>query len=176
MENNKMDIAIKTVTEMITQREYNIKDTDEEKIIGVNAAGEKIVFFKTSVGKFNIDLVKEYISILSKMGMNHCIVIYTDCVTPLTKKLVENSVDIKIELFTCEELQYNITKHRLVPRHTRLPPNEAKLFKKKYGLKFRAILLTDPITRFYNYQRGDVIKITRDADGGEYVTYRIVKG
>lgn len=171
-----MDTAINTISEMITQRGYNIENIDEEKIIGFNSNGEKIVVFKKSVIKFNIDLVKEYISILSKMNIKHCIVIYTECVTPLTKKLVENSVDIKMELFTCEELQYNITKHRLVPKHTRLQPKEAKEFKQKYGLKFRAMLLTDPITRFYNYQRGDIIEVTRNTNEGKYVTYRIVKG
>lgn len=171
-----MDTAIKTVTEMITQRGYKIQDTDEEKIIGVNSNDEKIVVFKNNVIKFNIDLVKEYISILSKMGIKHCIIIYTYCVTPLTKKLVENSVDIKIELFTCEELQYNITKHRLVPKHTRIQPKEAESFKKKYGLKFKAILITDPVTRFYNYKIGDVIQVTRVNNEGTYVSYRIVKG
>ena len=172
-----MNIAIETVTEMITQREYKISESDDDKLIGTNSIGEQIVVFKQPVIKFNIDRVKEYINLLAKMGKNHCIVIYTDCVTPLTKKLVENSVDIKIELFTLEELQYNITKHYLVPAHSRLTPNEATDFKKKNGLKFGAMLLTDPITRFYNYQRGDVIRITKkDKDKKKYISYRIVKG
>ena len=172
-----MDIALKTVIEMITQRGYKIIEDDEDKLISLNKDGEHIVVFKQAVLKFNVDRVKEYISHLHKMKMNHCIVIYTDSVTSMTKKLVANSVDIKIELFTVDELQYNITKHRLVPVHIRLSPEEAKNFKDKFGLKHPAILRNDPIARFYSYKRGDVIKILRKTgEGSEFVTYRIVKG
>ena len=94
----------------------------------------------------------------------------------MTKKLIENSVDIKIELFTQEELQYNITKHRLVPKHIKLSSDEAKEFKKTYGLKHPAMILTDPVSRFYDFKRGDVIKIVRMSGEDEFVTYRIVKG
>jgi len=170
-----MDTAIKTVTAMITQREYKITESNDDNIIGTNEEGDQIVVFTQPVIKFNIDRVKEYINLLREMGKNHCIIIYIDCVTPLTKKLVENTVDIKIELFTQEELQYNITEHRLVPKHTRLLPNKAKEFKRKYGMKFPTILITDPVSRFYNYNNGDVIEITRIFDGYTYITYRIVK-
>lgn len=169
------EIAIDTITEMITQRGYKIIQTDEDKIIAENTDGENIVVFTNPVVKFSIDRIKEYISILHNINMNHCIVIYVDSITPATKKLVNDSIDVKIEVFRLEELQYNITKHKLVPKHQRLLPNRAKNFKKKYGLKFATILVTDPISRFYNYSKGDVIKISRKSDRGIYVTYRIVK-
>jgi len=172
-----MDIALQTVTEMITQRGYKIIDEDDDKLIGTNVEGDQVVVFKQPVLKFNVDRVKEYISFLHKMKMNHCIVIYTDSVTSMTNKLIANSVDINIELFTQEELQYNITKHRLVPQHIRLSPAEAKEFKEKFGLQHPAILRSDPIARFYAYKRGDVIKILRETgEGKRFVTYRIVKG
>ena len=173
---SETDFAIETVSEMIVQRGYSITETDDDRIIATNAKDEQIVVFTQPVVKFNVDRIKECISILDKMKQKHCIIIYTDRVTAPTKKLVNNSVDIKIEIFTQAELQYNITKHRLVPKHERLPTKEAKEFKKTFGVKFAAILLTDPIARFYNYQRGDVIKITRKSDRGVYITYRIVKG
>ena len=95
----------------------------------------------------------------------------------MAKKLVENSVEKKFELFTQDELQYNITKHRLVPKHIKLNNEDAKDFKKKYGLKFPALLKTDPVCRFYDFQRGDVIKIIRqESCGNTYITHRIVKG
>jgi DNA-directed RNA polymerase I, II, and III subunit RPABC1 len=172
-----MDIALKTVSEMINQREYKITEDDDDKLIGTNEKGEQVVVFKQPVIKFNVDRIKEYINILHKMNMNHCIVIYTDSVTSMTKKLVLNSVDIKIELFTQDELQYNVTKHRLVPEHIRLSTDESKLFIEKFGLKHPVILITDPIARFFAYNRSDVIKIIRSTGGGgRFVTYRIVKG
>lgn len=168
-----MQRAIQTVTEMIIQREYKITKSDDDVIIGVNSKDEKIVFFTIPTNKFNADRAKEYISLVHKMGMRHCIVVFVDCVTPMAKKLVIDPVDIIIELFNIDELQYNITHHRLVPQHIKMSENESTKFKKTYGLKFPTILTTDPISRFYRYRRGDIIKIIRP---GGYVTYRIVKG
>jgi DNA-directed RNA polymerase subunit H (RpoH/RPB5) len=167
-----MERAIKTVSEMIIQRDYKITDVEEDKIIGINDKEKQIIFFTVPINKFNSDRAKEYISLVHKMGMSHCIVVFTDCVTPMAKKLVQNSVDIVIELFHIDELQYNITEHRLVPPHIKLPDIEAKEFKKNQGLKHPIILRTDPIARFYLYQRGDIIRIVRP---GGYITHRIVK-
>ena len=71
-------------------------------IIGENEDDEQIVIFTQQVIKFNIERVKEYIGHLNKLGLDHCIIIYTDSITPMTKKLVKNAADIKIELFTQE--------------------------------------------------------------------------
>ena len=175
--NTLMQTAIDTATEMIIQRGYEITDIDDDKIIGINKDNKQIVIFTQQVAKFNIDRAKEYIGLLYKIGMDHCIIIYIESVTTMTKKLVENSIDVKIELFTQEELQYNITKHRLVPKHIRLSPEKATKFKALYGIKLPTLLRTDPISRFYNYQRGDIIKIIRkNSIGDETISYRIVKG
>ena len=167
-----IDKAIDTLHEMICQRKYKICEKKENCFIGVNS-DKKIIVFTNPVSKFNVDSVKEYIKISSGFGINHCIIVYTDSVTSMAKKLIENSVDIKIELFMSTELQFNITRHRLVPTHIKLDDVDAKKFKKQFGLKFPAILKTDPISRFYGYERGDIIKIIRPSD---YIMYRIVKG
>jgi len=171
----KSDIMIKTVSEMISQRGYNIIMSNEDNIIGTNNNKDSIIVFVKPVIKLNVDRIKEYINILRVKKMNHCIIIYTDSVTPPTKKLVQNSIDIKIEIFTQGELQYNITKHRLVPIHERLSTKEEKEFEQQFGLKFASLLLSDPISKFYNYQRDDIIKITRKSSRGNIITYRIVK-
>ena len=91
------------------------------------------------------------------------------------KKVIEEANDLIIELFQEEELQYNITKHYLVPKHELSYPKGTKIskdFKDKYGDKFPVLLKTDPVARFYGYNKGDIIKITRK---GGYVTYRFVK-
>jgi DNA-directed RNA polymerase I, II, and III subunit RPABC1 len=167
-----MQRVIQTMSEMIIQRGYKITDIEDDKIIGINSKEEHIILFTISTNKFNSDRTKEYISLVHKMGMNHCIVVFIDCVTPMAKKLIDNSVDIIVELFHIDELQYNITQHRLVPQHIKLSDVDAKEFKKNQGLKHPIILRTDPIARFYLYQRGDIIRIIRP---GGYVTHRIVK-
>lgn len=168
-----MEQATKTLTEMLTQREYKIIEQDDEKIIGIDSHKVKIIVFLTAIKKFNVDRVKEFISALSTMEISHGIIVYKHSITPVAKKIVQNSIEIKLELFTLDELQHNITKHRLVPLHTRLSQEKADIFKKKFGIKFPVILTRDPISRFYNFARGDVIEITRLTG---HVAYRIVKG
>lgn len=172
----KMERAIQTVTEMITQREYKVSDQDDEKLIGENSDCKKIVVFLNPVAKFNVDRFKEYCAKLHEMGpkeYTHCIIVCTDCITPMGKRMISECVDMEFELFSIDELQFNITKHRLVPLHVKLEEKASKKFKQKYGLKHQAILLSDPISRFYNYKRGDVIKIVRPRS---LIAYRIVKG
>lgn len=165
-----MDKSIETLKNMILQRGYTISEEDEDKIIGINENNEFIAVFTTVVDKFNVDRIKEKTAMLNTLNINHCIIIYHN-VTSIAKKLIENSIEKKFELFTYNELQYNITQHRLVPTHIRLSDIETKEFKNKYGVKFPNILSTDPVSRFYNFQKGDVIKIIRNG----YITHRIVK-
>ena len=68
---------------------------------------------------------------------------------------------MEFELFSIDDLQYNITKHVLQPKFERLSEKEAQDFKKSYGIKFPVLRKDDPISRFYNYKRGDVIRVKR---------------
>ena len=97
-----IDKAIETLHEMICQRKYKICEKKENCFIGVNS-DKKIIVFTNPVSKFNVDSVKEYIKISSGFGINHCIIVYTASVTSMST-----------------ELQFNITRHRLVPTHIKL--------------------------------------------------------
>ena len=87
---------------------------------------------------------------------------------------IDESADLNIELFHVDELQYNITKHFLVPKHElfyRKNTIGAFDFKKKYSSKFPFLLKNDPVARFYGFDTGDIIKIIRN----EGIIFRIVK-
>ena len=77
-----------------------------------------------------------------------------------------------IELFNVDDLQFNITKHILVPLHKKLNKEECKEFKEQYGSSIPVLLKSDPVCRFYNFQKGDIIQITRR---NSFVSYRIVR-
>ena len=163
-----------TIQEMLIQRGYKIIDDDDEKIIAIHKTSKnKICAFNQSVLKLNIDRIKEFISTLNKLDCKHCIIVYVKDVTPMAKNFVKTSIVVKMELFKEDELQYNITKHRLVPLHTKLNNNESKKFIDKYGKKIPQLLVTDPVSRFYNFKRNDIIMITRNADN-YFIAYRIV--
>jgi DNA-directed RNA polymerase subunit H (RpoH/RPB5) len=158
------------VLEMLEQRGYTIVDT--ENIMALKPDGSQIIVFFNESPSFDTKSMKEVLSVMNEAGVVHSIVVYKDKVTPATKSTLEQCDDMKIELFAEEDMQINITKHRLQPIFEKLKDDEAIEFKKSFGLKFGTLKIDRPIARFYDYSKGDVIRITR-YDG--YINYRIVK-
>lgn len=167
--------AYEICIEMINQRGYKILDQDDERILADKPDNTQMCIFLSNYSKFNVESIQEYLSMMKKMDLNHCIIVYKDNITPVAQKIVDDSFDMDIELFSEDELQYNITKHYLVPLHEIMYKKgtpDCIAFKKKYTDKFPILLKSDPVCRFYNYDKGDIIKITRQ---NEYVSFRIVK-
>jgi DNA-directed RNA polymerase I, II, and III subunit RPABC1 len=159
-----------TIFEMLEQRKYNIIDT--ENIMALKPDGSQIIVFFNESPSFDTKSMKEVLSVMNESCVVHSIVVYKDKVTPATKSTLEQCDDMKIELFAEEDLQINITKHRLQPVFEKLKDEEAVEFKKTFGLKFGVLRADRAIARFYDYSKGDVIRIIR-SDG--YINYRIVK-
>ena len=171
-----MEATYRTCLEMLQQRKYKIMEKeDPTRILATKPDGKPMVVFFTDVPKFNVKNVQVYISAMNDMDIFHSIIVYKDSVTAFTRKAVTKSIEMKLELFAEEDLRYNITKHRLQPVFEKLPTKEAEVFKKEFGLKFGVMRSDDPIARFYAYNRGDVIRVTRGG-ASKFVTYRLVRG
>jgi DNA-directed RNA polymerase I, II, and III subunit RPABC1 len=128
---------------------------------------------------------------MSEETIGHAIVILRGKLTPqgseqlneLTRVRTESerrTVQRKrVEKFYEAELQVDITEHELVPRHTALNNDEKKRIMKQYYCgedeQFPALLLNDPITRYYGWTRGQMVRIERPSEtAGTTVFYRIV--
>ena len=168
-----MDKAYETCLEIFEQRDYEIIEKDDERILAIKPDGNQVcAFFTRTRTKFNVDTIQECISMMNQMDINHSIIIYKDIATPVAKKIVEEIVNMIIELFNEDELQYNITKHYLVPKHELMyskDSEESKYFKKN---KYPLILKADPVCKFYGFKTGDIIKVTRKNNN---IMYRIVR-
>lgn len=165
--------ALQIAIEMIHQREYMSIDIQDDMVTATKPDGKKMIIFLSSVPKFNVKCMSEYISITNEIGIKHLLIIYKDGVTSSTRKAIEQlQDDIYVELFAEENLQFNITKHRLQPVFQKLNDQENKEFKLKYGLKFPIMKKDDPISCFYDYKKGDIIRIVRKTG---IIDYRIVK-
>lgn len=174
-----MDTAVQTCKVMLENRGYKeVQNLLFEKVEEVEENEKskisKIIVFLLEE-KLSIEHIKNYTNILIKSLLNHCIIIYNEDITPVAKQIIETITEFKFEIFTISELQYNIVEHRLVPIHIKLDIDEAKNIKRKFGSKLPVILKSDPISKYYNFSRGDIIKIIRKRNNEEYVTYRIVR-
>lgn len=83
-----------------------------------------------------------------------------------------------VEIFDIKELQFNISKHILVPKHTLIKDEKRiKDLIEKYSIKtkyqFPHILKNDPMSRYLGLRSGDVVEISRKSPtAGEYISYR----
>lgn len=168
-----MQRAYDTCLEMLEQRNYEILDPEDDRITALKPDGTQVIVFLSDSTKFNVKNIQMYITIMDELQIFHTIIIYKDSITAFTKKAIEQSLEMTFELFAVEDLQYNITKHVLQPKFECLSTDEGTQFKKKFGTRFATIRKDDAISRFYGYNKGDVIKITRP---NNYISYSIVKG
>ena len=89
-----------------------------------------------------------------------------------------NSKKYGIELIPRIFPSFNIFKHKLVPKHEILSPEEAKELLEKYRVKpyqLPHIKASDVVAIAIGAKPGDVLKITRNSlTAGKYISYRYV--
>ena len=163
-------IALNTCHEMMTDRKYELDETQEFKVY--KNGENKIMIICVKEDKLNVHDVKDCIKLLSENLIKHCIIIYNKDITPTAKNLLQNLFEYDIEVFKVNELQYNITKHRLYSPHIKLTKEHRNHFVKNYGVKIPIIFTTDVVSRYFNFKKDDIIKIDRVYGT---VSYRIVK-
>lgn len=170
-----MDRALETVKDMFSQREYtDITEGENGYLSAIKPNGNKIYVNMNLIEKANIEEIKSCVAFLNQEEVKHCLLIYNGNPTPAVKSFVNACPDIglQLELFSLGDLQFNITKHYLVPKHILLSKDDARKFKEKIGLQIAILLKSDPIARFYNFSKGDIIKVIRS---NGFISYRIVR-
>lgn len=169
----KSEKAFKTILEMFEQRGYVFLENDEERIIACKEDGKLLCAFVPKItSKFNVDKYQLFTSMAKQMDLKHIIIVYKESITSQANKLIEVSNDIEIELFNEDELQYNLTKHIYVPEHS-LYAKKGSPEAKTMGIENLPIILkTDAVSRFYGFQKGDIIRVVRH---NGLVVFRLVK-
>jgi DNA-directed RNA polymerase subunit H (RpoH/RPB5) len=152
-------------TRKYTIKEEGIDDTKGWYLKGHDRKNQPVDLYITLQSKLNVDLIKYYYSLFTTDNIKHAIIVYQDTFTASVKKILQ-SIDIHIELFQMKELKYNILKHVLVPKHTKVGAM------KRNDEKYPIMKKSDPIARFIGFKYGDIIRIDRN-DGSIY--YRYVK-
>jgi len=134
--------------------------------------GTPVVSFICEENKLNIQGIKDRLSILKNNNIRHCLIVYKNIITSSAKKILEVILDYEIELFSDMELQVNITKHSFQPKFELASEEEKDYLDEHYKNKLPVILTTDPISKYYNYKRGQYVRITRKNNN---IIYRLVK-
>jgi DNA-directed RNA polymerase I, II, and III subunit RPABC1 len=145
--------------------------------------GSIYVFFPDET-KVGVKPIREYKTKMEEENVSRAIVVVKEGVTPFAKNEIisgsRTGTPVFIETFTESQLIIDITEHELVPPHELLTKEEKKKVLESFKIKesqLPKITATDPISRYYGLQKGDVVKITRPSEtAGSYVSYRVVIG
>lgn len=173
-----MEKALKTITEMLHDRSLF-----DPHYIPISEACNKLVI--TEVEKY-VELsctsdfgiifdLRKKIDSLDKSEFKHIILITKDAINK--EKMREVKDKKRIETFTLDELNFNISKHSLVPKHTIVMKDKNTImseYKIKSLLLLPHILSTDPMARYVGAVKGDIIEITRNSiSSGTHTIFRI---
>ena len=171
-----MEKARVICTEMLTQRNWTITDNNyfgKGEMFGKTDKNVDFVVFFIPGLKLNIAQVKDAIRQLDEQDIKYSILIYENSITSSARRVLTSVPNITFEYFMNDDLQYNITKHKYAFPHIRLSQDEYDAFVKRMGTTdIPVIFKTDPMCRFYNFDKGDIIKVIRK---NNFVSYRIVK-
>ena len=172
---NKDIMKVEIVKEMMVQRNFKEYKVQEDYLMGVNDQNEYI-YIKIFDGKFELNVVREFL--WSKFNINSSGVIEMKKSKKIVVQLViisksfQNShlkefreVSKHIQLIKSDFFNINITKK--APYHHKV---DGKTIKNKKELPI--IKEEDPNCIFYNFAKGDIIRVVR-SDGD--ICYRIVR-
>jgi|OpeIllAssembly_1097287.scaffolds.fasta_scaffold893424_1 DNA-directed RNA polymerase subunit H (RpoH/RPB5) len=157
------DLILENVKNMLLRRGYDdIKfiDLDNKPRITATRSNETVNVFFVIYMKVTVNVIK---SIISISNSNHIIIINTFPLTPDARQTLNNmpvnSTDkelFKFELFSSDEMSYDIIP--IVPKHLKIQ-NSNRI---KEWSKLPILLTSDIVSRYYNFQSGDIIEITED--------------
>lgn len=192
--------AFQTMLEMLEDREYYIsneikiikKEEIRLKYFNESKNGFNMLFSKISTKekllmsfKFDESILKKedlsnYTKKMKEDDIRRGIIIGFDNISIIVKKClreINSKTRYTLEYFKIQDLEFNITKNEIIPKHFLVSQNEKKIVLKKYNLKqnkLPKILITDPMACYLGLKKGDMVKILRASPQiGYYIFYRI---
>lgn len=191
--------ARQTIYEMLLDRgyEYNVpkaekniehfiswiqKQKDENVALIMNfyqmEKNKKTMVFFPEERKVGVTYIRSVFDTLEKKKASAGIIVYIDNITPFAKQEILKSKHINLQVFKRIRLQFNLTKHRKVPKHRLLSKEEKDVLLLKYNVnidKLPRIPMNDAIAQYYGAKKGQIFEIKRTSpEGNEYNFYRVV--
>ena len=131
--------------------------------------------------KIGIKVIRHLLQSMEEHQLEHGICVFLQAPTPFAKRYLANLHSdhprIRIEYFFARELQFDITQHALMPKHTQMRAAEKDAVLAQYGRNlslYPKILLTDPMARYLGLQKNDMVRIHRVVPNQGVVTvYRV---
>lgn len=198
-----IDIIIENVKSMMLDRKDNIDEFEEHEVdidredfyndknfIEFHTSNTTIVFALTKkLRKSVLDELKDGEDVMDFVAkynnkLNIVFIFNNDNIsTPILQQFNKHDKQLQkmggmLQFFHMKNLMFNPTKHKLVPKHTKLTADEITEVMTKYLIKGKAqmpyILRNDVIAKWLGLKQGDVVQIDRyNENSGVSYYYRV---
>ena len=192
--------ALKTITEMISDRHYILPDVylglddrdafervldqapdDQWKNKLSTKANHRTLDRELYIvwvpgRQLNTNIKHIYTDLISKK-CRRAIFIYDESITTNAKSIIASSRQIAIDAFSIDQLQINITKHTFQPVFELCSSTDLNKICESYGCtksQLPKLLYDDPIRRYFGLSKNDLIKTTQVYGTLHDIEYRIV--
>jgi len=173
--------TLDTIDVMLRDRGYSLVEREADTMERVKSSS-----FVVRGEKRDGDVVEVYFSDEEKVGVKYMrslldssqaetiLIVSVDGPTAFTRK---EAVGTKVQFFLFSELAFVVVRHVLVPTHERLTREETKVLPFD-PLHCPKLFSSDAVSRYYAYEPGDIIRITRTVGVPEPTFYyrRVVPG
>lgn len=187
-------LARNTAIEMVKDREYTTSmhplsysefvlqypsaQSNPSSLNFIATKDSPIAIHFTSEDKLSKKALESLVHEYEAQGVSSVILVTFSKLNPACKALLKG-IKLNFEHFMVEELQFNPTKHVLVPKHRIMSQSESQELVKKLRCEksnLPTILTTDIISRYLGAQSGDLVEIVRSSQTtGTALYYRVVR-
>lgn len=160
---NIVKCVLNTASQMLRDRydEDSVMDFDAHTVTGETAV---VILMNVADTAFRIG-IQDVRNAQDQFPDKRLILVSNGGSTPFLSGRMTNEPMRGVEVFTTTQLMLNISRHALVPQHTRLETAQVKKILRQLGASssdaLPTLLTTDPVARYYGFEIGDVIRINR---------------
>lgn len=191
-EPTKTKIIIENVVKMLSKRIYIDSNKKKNQLLDFDKSMENIenrgdhtyIIEALNGDKYALKIIFQKISATGKQSILHDfltdyvqykrIIVAKEFNNKISEFVTRNKSQIFSENIMLEDMIENIYQ----PKFELLDPEEMDLMRKEYNTSdytTSKILQTDPVTKYFDLKKGDIIRIIRPSPtSGESVSYRVV--
>lgn len=148
----------------------------EMPIVGINDDGDLMAVEYCLEAKMSVKALRKLLATTNACARLTCVIsVVHDSVTHFAVK--EQLGEDRLQIFKYGELMFNVTRHVLVPPHTRVPSGEVEHLLKRLSARIDqipAIFANDPVVRYHGWTPGTMVEVERRMLGGMQKYYRLV--
>ena len=169
------NIVLPNISKMMIRRNltFHHKINDFSLLFYDNEKNIPYILICIFIEKVGVDNLKKHLKQTCNNTVKNYIIVYENHMTSTCNKIINDLFQYNIELFTYHDFFYDITELYYYVPHEKVEDSKHIMeLKQIYGNKFPIINVSDPIVKYFNFKKDDILKIIRSE---KEIAYRIVK-